>query len=253
MPDPNLLLQRINQIGAALSKRKTTLALIGLGSVGQNLDRLDEYSDLDFFVIVQSGTKPEYLQNLDWLTEIAPVTFSFANTKDGYKLLYEDGVFCEFAVFEEQELETAIFTTGRIIWKANGIENGIAEPQQPIQTPRQQSTTWLVGEALSNLYVGLSRDARGEKLSAMRFIQGYAVDRVLELSDQEKPTFTEDQDPFDLERRFETRHPELHQLPTFLQGYERNRESAQAILSYLDQHFEVNPAIKSEILRLCQR
>ena len=40
-----------------------------------------------------------------------------------------------------------------------------------------------LGEALTNLYVGMAREKRGEKLSAMRFIQGYAVDRLLELAE----------------------------------------------------------------------
>ena len=64
---------------------------------------------------------------------------------------------------------------------------------------------FLLGEALSNLYVGLGRLRRGEKLSALRFIQGYAVDRVLELArrvESEQPGFP---DPFNAERRFEQR------------------------------------------------
>ncbi len=41
---------------------------------------------------------------------------------------------------------------------------------------------WLLGEALTNLYVGLQRELRGERLSAMRFIQGYALDRLVALA-----------------------------------------------------------------------
>jgi hypothetical protein len=37
---------------------------------------------------------------------------------------------------------------------------------------------------LTNLYVGLGRFHRGEKLSALRFIQHHAVDRFLELTEQ---------------------------------------------------------------------
>jgi hypothetical protein len=82
-----LLLKRLDQIGESVSKISSTLALIGLGSVGENLTRFDQYSDLDFFVIVKSGCKNHYLENLEWLEEIAPVAFFFKNTPDSYKLL----------------------------------------------------------------------------------------------------------------------------------------------------------------------
>lgn len=109
MNKPKQLLNRLDEIGQALSKQQSALALIGLGSVGIELNRLDQFSDLDFFVIVKAGSKSQYLEDLGWLTNIAPVAYYFVNTPDGYKLLYEDGVFCEFAVFDENELGEAVF------------------------------------------------------------------------------------------------------------------------------------------------
>jgi len=41
---------------------------------------------------------------------------------------------------------------------------------------------WQANEALTNLYVGLHRNARGETLSATRLIQTHAVDRVLTIA-----------------------------------------------------------------------
>ncbi len=46
------LLKRLDDIGRSLAGRPDALALIGLGSVGRELERLDDYSDLDVFVIV---------------------------------------------------------------------------------------------------------------------------------------------------------------------------------------------------------
>jgi hypothetical protein len=240
MNKTELLLSRLNDIGESLSKKSTALALIGLGSVGLELDRLDQFSDLDFFVIVKAGSKSEYLQNLAWLTDVSPIAYYFANTEDGYKLLYEDGVFCEFAVFEIAELEQATFAPGRVVWKAQGISEAIGMPKKYSKGIQQRSIEWLIGEALTNLYVGLSRDHRGEKLSAMMFIQGYAVERILELSEQVETATTAQQDIFNLDRRYEFRYPGIAQfLPTFLQGYERNRESSLAILSFLDNYFDI--------------
>jgi hypothetical protein len=130
-------------------------------------------------------------------------------------------------------LEQAVFAPGRVVWKAQGVSEAIGMPKKYSKGIQQRSTDWLVGEALTNLYVGLSREHRGEKLSAMMFIQGYAVERILELSEQVETATTPQQDIFNLDRRYEFRYPVIAQfLPTFLLGYERNRESSLAILSF---------------------
>jgi hypothetical protein len=97
---PHLLLSRLDEIGAALARSNKALALIGLGSAGLETDRLDRYSDLDFFAIVENGRKRDFLDGLSWLGDIRPIAYSFRNTPDGHKVLFEDGVFCEFAVFD---------------------------------------------------------------------------------------------------------------------------------------------------------
>jgi hypothetical protein len=110
----------------------------------------------------------------------------------------------------------------------------------------------LLGEALTNLYAGLSRDARGESLSAMRCIQVYAVDRTLELATRLKPATKSARDLFAFERRFEQRYPDLsHLLPEFMQGYGGNIASALAILSFLEAHFGIDAAMKRTIVSLC--
>ena len=57
MNKKELLLKRLDEIGRSLKKTGKALALLGLGSVGVELDRIDDYSDLDFFVIVKDGEK----------------------------------------------------------------------------------------------------------------------------------------------------------------------------------------------------
>jgi hypothetical protein len=41
-------------------------------------------------------------------------------------------------------------------------------------------------------------------------------------------------------------------LADFMQGYERNRQSARAILEFLEEHFEINQAMRKVILDYCQ-
>lgn len=243
------LLQRLDEIGQSLAQSDGALALLGLGSVGQELARLDDYSDLDFFVIVRPGQKDRFIADLDWLSRIHPVVYAFQNTADGYKLLFADGIFCEFAIFEPDELAQIPFTPGRLVWQAADFDAAVVN--RPAATKSERSTEWLVGEALTNLYVGLGRYRRGEKLSAARFIQGYAVDRVVDLAAQIEVGPSGWGDPFDGARRFEMRFGDtaVH-LPQFIPGYENSLAAAEAILNFLDNHFAVNPAMKQAILSL---
>jgi lincosamide nucleotidyltransferase B/F len=245
------LLNRLEAIGQSLEQSQHALALIGLGSVGTELERMDEYSDLDFFAIVEVGYKTHYIQDLSWLSHIAPVAYQFQNTVDGHKLLYADGIFCEFAVFELHELERIPFAAGRIVWKKSHVNDAIATPIRKSSPSSTINVEWQLGEALTNLLIGLERFQRGEKLSGSRFVQHYALDRVLELTstlEHEQPHF---KDEFVQERRFEQRFPKFAaHLPNLVQGYEHTPESALAILEFLEQHFEVNTAIAKEIRAL---
>lgn len=251
MDKTTLLLTRLDEIGRSLERTPHALALIGLGSVGAELHRLDDYSDLDFFVIVQPGTKPEFLSQLQWLSAVRPIAYQFRNTADGYKLLFDDGVFCEFAIFEPGELAGAAFAPGRVVWKRPHVDDAISRPALAQPQPGPADPAWLLGEALTNLYVGLGRYLRGEKLSATRFIQHYAVDRIVDLSGGLELAQTADADPFSGERRYERRFPQTaRHLASFMQGYDRCPESAEAILEFLEARFDVNPHLAQQIRQL---
>ena len=85
MSKQDLLISRLNEIGSSLARSEKAVALIGLGSAGVELDRLDNYSDLDFFAVVEVGFKREFLDSLVWLSSICPIAYSFRNTPDGYE------------------------------------------------------------------------------------------------------------------------------------------------------------------------
>ena len=56
----------------ALAQDQDALALIGLGSVGAELDRLDAYSDLDIFVIVAPGHKERFVNDFTLVGSRSP-------------------------------------------------------------------------------------------------------------------------------------------------------------------------------------
>jgi len=242
------LLNRLDSIATSLTRKEHALALIGLGSVGAELSRLDEHSDLDFFVIVEPDYKEHFIEDLGWLREVAPIAFFFQNTRDGHKVLFTDGIYAEFGVFGPDELANIPAEAGRVVWQADGFDAATLKMGTPAPAaPRP--VEFLLGEILTNLYVGLTRLRRGERLSAQRFIQGYAVDSLLELCALLQPGSAVLGDRFDRARRFEQRFPETaSHLPEFLQGYDRSVESALAILAFLEQRFAINEAIKERIL-----
>lgn len=247
----NNQLRRLEEIGKSLEQTEHALALLALGSIGLERERLDEYSDLDFFVICEEGYKSRYINNLDWLQTIAEVAYSFQNTEDGHKLLYEDDVFCEFAVFEPEELAKIPFSKGLIVWQKDDFDATICNPTITAFT-NTKSTDFLIGEALTSLYIGLGHYHRGERLSAYKLIQEAAVSQVLKLVNLlEEGTKRVYVDPFNITRRFEQQFIETAKmLPKFLQGYDKIISSAEEILLFLDQHFEINESIKQKILEL---
>jgi hypothetical protein len=164
--------------------------LIGLGSAGVELDRLDDYSDLDFFVVAKDRHKAEFIANLDWLSRARPISFAFKNTSDGYKVLFDDDIYAEFAVFELGELENAIYTPGRLVWKDDAFDEQWRIPKKQPVPWRPESREWLIGEMVTCLYVGLCRLRRGEQLSAWRFVQGHAFTLLLELVEYDRSDHT---------------------------------------------------------------
>ena len=220
------LLGRLDDIAAALALDNDALALLALGSVGTETARLDAWSDLDFFVLVRpGGAKWRLIEDLVWLHRAHPLAWHFRNTHDGCKALMSDGVFCEFAVFEPAELPAIPYAPGRWVWRregAPGVDDSMVAPRRAL--PQPSSAEWLLGEALSNLMVGLQRHARGEKLAAMRLVQGHALDRVLEWLEVHGELRHETQslrDPFDIERRIEARLLErAPQLAMWAPGYD---------------------------------
>ncbi|GGL87855.1 hypothetical protein GCM10010840_27350 [Deinococcus aerolatus] len=252
MPSPVQLLTRLDALASSLREREDALALLALGSVGLETHRLDQHSDLDFFVLVAPGAKPKYLAALDWLEHAHPVAFSFYNTPDGCKLLFDDGIFAEYAVFELSELPHIAYTAGRVVWKREDVPNLSASSCVRATSPAP-SPEWHTNEALTNLLVGLHREARGERLTATRFIQSYAVDRVLALAALHGAE-QGGADPFMPERRFEGRFPEMAaRLPGMMQGYQNNEASALCILTWLEDHASVHPRLAAEIRQLCRQ
>lgn len=246
---PTRLLERLDALGQVLRSRGDALALLGLGSVGTDLARLDEHSDLDFFAIVEDGAKQRYLDDIDWLKALAPVAYSFENSVDGRKVLWQDGLFAEYAIFTLDELRSAGYAGARVVWQRDGalagidLDGGLPRPS-PYDTPHYQ-----LNEIVTNLYVGLHRELRGERLAAFRLIQVHAIDRLLTWLDLTGASTARRQDPFAVERGAERRSDGVP-FDQFMTGYDRNRDAALALLEWLEPRAEVDPMLAAAIREL---
>lgn len=247
-----LLEDRLQQIGQALKDTRQAEALFGLGSVGVEKARMDHWSDLDYFAIVKPGMKKRFLEQLDWMEKPAPVVYRFQNTADGFKYLYQDGIFCEMAVFEAADLASVPYAEGRIIWASPEFDTALRIPKNP-GSPywKPDSAEWSLGELLTCLYVGLGRFRRGEKLSAWRFVQSFCLDRFLELVEKIEPQPEKPGDYYSRDRRFEQRYPSCEPvLRNILLGYEKTPEAALALLEWCEARFSVNEPMAREIRSL---
>jgi hypothetical protein len=250
---PERLLAFLDRLGAELDRRGDAVALLGLGSVGRDLHRLDEHSDADFFVVVDdAAARDRYLADIDWLEAAQPVVWSFENSDAGRKALLEGDLFAEYAVFSLAEMDTAGYPPGRLHWSRADAPAGLELPKVP--APQPDSIEHQIGEAITNLYVGLHRDLRGERLTATRFIQGYAVDRWITILGHLGLGQGARQDVFVIDRGAERRFgPDVLPLADLVPGYERNAHAAATLLALLESHVDLDPTIVAAVRDLIGR
>jgi hypothetical protein len=143
-------------------------------------------------------------------------------------------------------MTTAGYPPGRVHWQRADAPAGLETPIAPLPgTPRLEEQ---VGEAITNLYVGLHRDLRGERLTAQRFIQGYAVDRWVTILGLLGLGNGPQQDVFVIDRGVERRFgPDLLPLADLVPGYERNAHAARTLLGLLERHVELDPGMLAAV------
>jgi hypothetical protein len=244
---PNLT--RLDRLAAHLATDPHVQAVLGLGSAGVETHRFDDHSDIDFFLVVDTtDTKHRYLQDTGWLQGFGGhVAYSFVNDPNGRKALLADGLFLEYAIFTPDELAALPFTGARVVWSRGRYDPLALGAAAPALTATD-TVDFHLNEALTNLYVGLHRELRGEHLAAMRFIQVYAVDRVLALVRLDPATALDHPDHFEATRRIERAClPGGLPLHRMVPGYTRNLDAARAVLAWLTAHHDTDPVIVAAV------
>jgi len=176
------------------------------------------------------------MEDISWL-EVHPIIFSYIETRDGLKVIYEDGILLEFAVFTMDELKHIPFQEGTIYYKKPFIDELDLKPQ--IKTFHPFDLNKTISNCLSNLYVGLLREHRGEHVAAFLMIQVYATSHLLKILDQNQD------DPFVVERRIEQRLDLDYQA--LYPGIQNNKNAVSKILDYLEPELTFHQPIISKI------
>lgn len=187
------------------------LDVIGLVLVGSAADteRVDEWSDHDFFLVVKVGSGERMRDNLSWLPDHEEIVIASRETAHGLKVVYRNGHVLEFAVFEDPELEMASVNYWAVpVDKSNITERVKSLEAKTKGTPFDEEKEW--GLFLALILIGVGRARRGEILIAGQGIRSYGLKHVLGfVRDRRKPVpGTEDlEDNLDRFRRFEKQYP----------------------------------------------
>ena len=224
--------------------------LIWAGSSAE-VDRADEWSDLDFFVMVRSGEQERFRRDLSWLPANNEIAWFARETAHGLKVVFQDGFVLEFAVFDREELSLAVVNHHALEF---GDED-LAVRLESIYRPEAPSD-WLtlddrLGLACALLLIGAGRYARGERLVGGQFVRSYAVREALAAAKLAlTPANAAVADSLDAWRRAEQVYPDFARdievaanLPV--------PQAAKAISEVLRQHFgdrSTVPAAAVEVL-----
>ena len=241
-PKLQIIQETLESLSGAAQKSSHAIALVGAGSAGAEIARMDQYSDIDFFLIVEDGFSSGFINDNSWFGRDLPIVFAFRDTDHGNKALLENGVFLEFAIFTQAELAQNGIPGLRTIWSKSGFSLPDLSAKQPIV----REVSFYVDQALSNLLVGALRLHRGERLAALAMIERYALSNLL-TAFRVKNNITV-QDPFNIERRAEQSLGV--DFAALVQGYERLEQSLAKILAFAEENFDVNTSIVQSIREL---
>lgn len=187
--------------------------IIGLVLVGSTAEteRVDEWSDHDFFVITEGGDQESLRRDLSWLPDSESIAFWFRETEHGLKVVYNSGEVLEFAIFDCDELRGCMVNHHRLAY-------GNEDVKEALTTAKNRLPEVVIGDDLADfrhflsvLVIQVGRARRGELLTAGQGIRGTAATALLKVLTRQLP---HDQrlDKLDVSRRFEFAHPQIGNL-----------------------------------------
>ncbi|MFO0746604.1 MAG: hypothetical protein U1F43_13180 [Myxococcota bacterium] len=202
------------RLAHVLQSRGDILGLVALGSMAEQGEAPDDFSDHDFFVIAEPSAAESYRERVDWLPDADAIVHHYRETAHGVKAFYRGGHFVEYAVFTPDEIALARVNRYRVLFDRGDVArrmDAVAVATRERVLREAPSDDWLVGQLLGEALVAALRDARGEHTSGAQRRQS-ATQHLLRLVARHVPSPTHHRlDDLDATRRVELAYPELAQ------------------------------------------
>ncbi len=195
-----------------LERDSRVSGLMAAGSMACLSRQPDEWSDHDFWVIVEPDAQVWFHTHYEWLPDSEQIVLWFREPHGGFKAVYRSGHLLEFAVSDRQGLLQARVNDYRMLIDRAGLAADAAQLQRATASEADSAADdlCLLGQFLTNLLVGVGRYRRGERLSARQLITVSSLYALLQLIPRhlppEKPGVLDNLDPF---RRVELAYPEI--------------------------------------------
>jgi hypothetical protein len=193
-----------------LEAEANVLGVVALGSTGDPTHR-DSWSDHDFWVVTRPGHQDVLLNDVSWLPDAQNILVQVRHGRRHCGVLYRSGHLAEFAVFDPAEATEGTVTVYRMLLDRGDVAASVARARERVPGAwSEQRRAFVFDNFLILLHTAVARWHRGERLSARRYLAGFAVDALLGLVLEYSPAAVAPaRDPADPRRRIERQQPRV--------------------------------------------
>lgn len=208
--------ERFEALSAGLAdgvrRHDDLIGLVMLGSASEQARlRRDEWSDHDFFALIEQGRGHEVRPDLSWLPDRERIVLTAREGEIGFVAVYDDGHVFEFALSEATELGGAVAGDATVV-----VDDAAGTTAMLLDAARRRADDLdrfdPANDArivLVKLLIGVGRVRRGERLNGGSFIRQWAVQMLVRtIRGRESGRSTALRDAIDPVRRFEHDFPD---------------------------------------------
>lgn len=240
-----------------LERDPRVVGLIAAGSMASVSHQPDQWSDHDFWVLVEPDAVAWFHSHTAWLPDSDQIVLWFRETQDGFKVVYRSGHLLEYAVSDRPRLQHFKVNNYRLLIDRGGLAADLSALQRRTAAEFESGAAddlALLGQFLTNLLVGVGRYRRGERLSARHMIAVSSLHALLRLIPRlvttPRPDALDNLDPL---RRVEVAYPAIAADIDRLLCLELDR-AALGLLDLADQLLrERLPAYPAEAVAVVRR
>lgn len=199
-------------LAAGVRGREGLTGLVLLGSASDDgATRRDDWSDHDFFALIEEGRGAEVRPDLSWLPDQHRLVLTAREGEIGFVAVYDDGHVLEFALSDATELAGAVADDATVVIDdADGTAAALIERARlRAEAADRFDPANDARLVLVKLLIGVGRVRRGEVLVGGQFIRQWAVQHLVRaIRGRFAEASTSLRDTIDPVRRFERDFPE---------------------------------------------